>query len=121
MSNAPAIGKDVVFTFDGGPVATEISAATLDLQIQIHGITLIHVSYDFCADMGIKCPVLANHGWVGSATWNVPKGYLPSGIKFTNVATFVDASGSQLDCYQFTTGLSSNLLAVPEHTNATLV
>lgn len=110
----PQLGKSLSVSFSG-KTSVNIAAGKADLAVKLHGIKLTSADFNFCTQLGLKCPLTAGDAFTASLSYNLPSAPLPPGLTITVESTFTDAAGKELDCYTLDTGLGSTdaMLALP--------
>ena len=113
----PSTGKNLDVSFTGTP-SLGVTAATLTIDIKLHGVAVTSIDFDVCKDLGLTCPLASGVGFTAKASYSLPDVPLPPFLSITVESTFTSGN-TPLDCYTLDTKVGSELLGAGQF-NGTL-
>lgn len=100
----PQAGQDLTVSISGVSV-TDISDATLELQVDALGIKIADMSFDMCKDLHVSCPLKKGQTYQASIKYQIPA-EAPKGIDVSAQLVGRDSSGSEIGCVKLSTHVS---------------
>ena len=85
---------------------SDIAGGTAHLEIYFPPVTtpITSVSFDFCSDLGVSCPLTKGDAFTATLSYRLPKLPLPWLPTIRIDATFLNVAGVELDCYTLMVG-----------------
>jgi hypothetical protein len=95
--DSPIPGQNLTVTFAATPKQDVVTGDTYTIAVKVFGVTLGHVDFNFCTDLGVTCPVKAGAAATFHATYDIPKA-APGGVPLTAEFTAKTSAGAQYSC-----------------------
>jgi hypothetical protein len=102
----PQMGKSLSVNFEG-KTSSDIASGKVELAVMLYGTKLTTADFNFCNDLGLKCPLKSGDAIDAKLAYTLPTAPIPPGLTITVEATFTNGAGSELDCYTLDTKLGS--------------